>query len=136
VEHTRKNPHVLYGPSLQGPREVDFSSAVVPRTVCREDARCHVPAAYEPAVKTQLFSPIGGWACGTERSDKFCGVGHGSLARDDEAMFNARPPWVLGKIATLQSMATSPLLLASGCGWRVHDVRCTSGPQDRPFEEQ
>ena len=30
----------------------------------------------------------------------------------------------------------SSLLLASGSGWRVDDVRCTSGPHDRPFEEQ
>ncbi|MFL6604560.1 MAG: helix-turn-helix domain-containing protein [Steroidobacteraceae bacterium] len=27
-------------------------------------------------------------------------------------------------------------LLASGRGWRVEEVRCTSGPCDRPFEEQ
>lgn len=26
--------------------------------------------------------------------------------------------------------------LARGCGWRVRDVVCTSGPHDRPFEEQ
>ena len=26
--------------------------------------------------------------------------------------------------------------LASGEGWRVHDVMCDSGPHDRPFEEQ
>lgn len=26
--------------------------------------------------------------------------------------------------------------LASGPGWSVHDIVCTSGPQDRPFEEQ
>jgi len=26
--------------------------------------------------------------------------------------------------------------LASGAGWRVHDVVCTAGPHDRPFEEQ
>jgi AraC family transcriptional regulator len=30
----------------------------------------------------------------------------------------------------------SSLLLASGRGWRVDDIRCTSGPRDRPFEEQ
>jgi AraC family transcriptional regulator len=34
----------------------------------------------------------------------------------------------LGKIATN--------ILASGDGWSVSDVVCTSGPQDRPFEEQ
>jgi AraC-like DNA-binding protein len=27
-------------------------------------------------------------------------------------------------------------VLAQGRGWAVHDVLCTSGPQDRPFEEQ
>jgi AraC-like DNA-binding protein len=27
-------------------------------------------------------------------------------------------------------------LLAQGDGWRVMDILCTSGPQDRPFEEQ
>jgi AraC family transcriptional regulator len=34
----------------------------------------------------------------------------------------------LGKIATK--------ILASGRDWRVSDVLCTAGPQDRPFEEQ
>jgi AraC family transcriptional regulator len=34
----------------------------------------------------------------------------------------------LGKIATK--------ILASGGDWRVGDVVCTSGPQDRPYEEQ
>lgn len=33
-------------------------------------------------------------------------------------------------------MGMSSLLLGSGQGWRVHDVRCTSGPRDRPFEER
>jgi AraC family transcriptional regulator len=33
-------------------------------------------------------------------------------------------------------MSMGSFLLASGRGWRVHDVRCTSGPRDRPFEEQ
>jgi AraC family transcriptional regulator len=33
-------------------------------------------------------------------------------------------------------MSISTSLLASGRGWRVDDVRCTSGPRDRPFEEQ
>jgi len=33
-------------------------------------------------------------------------------------------------------MSISTVLLSSGPGWSVHDVRCTSGPQDRPFEEQ
>jgi AraC family transcriptional regulator len=31
---------------------------------------------------------------------------------------------------------TVPRLLARGDGWTVADVVCTSGPQDRPFEEQ
>jgi AraC family transcriptional regulator len=30
----------------------------------------------------------------------------------------------------------TPRLLAAGEGWRVADVICTSGPGDRPFEEQ
>ena len=29
-----------------------------------------------------------------------------------------------------------PRILARGRGWTVADVLCTSGPQDRPFEEQ
>ena len=31
---------------------------------------------------------------------------------------------------------TSVRLLAKGDGWKVEDVICTSGPQDRPFEER
>jgi AraC family transcriptional regulator len=31
---------------------------------------------------------------------------------------------------------TMPRILAQGNGWAVADVLCTSGPQDRPFEEQ
>jgi AraC family transcriptional regulator len=31
---------------------------------------------------------------------------------------------------------TNVRLLAKGDGWKVEDVICTSGPQDRPFEEQ
>jgi len=31
---------------------------------------------------------------------------------------------------------TAVQLLAKGDGWKVEDVICTSGPQDRPFEEQ
>src|SRR5262245_33304773 len=30
----------------------------------------------------------------------------------------------------------SPRIIARGDGWTVADVLCTSGPQDRPFEEQ
>lgn len=30
----------------------------------------------------------------------------------------------------------SASLLAEGSGWAVHDVVCTCGPQDRPYEEQ
>jgi AraC family transcriptional regulator len=33
-------------------------------------------------------------------------------------------------------MALTSRLLASGTGWRVEDVVCTSGPRDRPFEER
>ena len=31
---------------------------------------------------------------------------------------------------------TTPRILAGGTSWTVADVLCTSGPQDRPFEEQ
>jgi AraC-like DNA-binding protein len=31
---------------------------------------------------------------------------------------------------------TVPRILAQGSGWTVADVLCTSGPRDRPFEEQ
>ena len=34
------------------------------------------------------------------------------------------------------AMALSSRLLASGTGWRVEDLVCTSGPRDRPFEER
>lgn len=33
-------------------------------------------------------------------------------------------------------MALTSHVLASGTGWRVEDVVCTSGPHDRPFEER
>jgi AraC family transcriptional regulator len=33
-------------------------------------------------------------------------------------------------------MSISAILLAAGEGWRVDDVCCTYGPDDRPFEEQ
>ncbi len=33
-------------------------------------------------------------------------------------------------------MALASHVLASGLGWRVLDAVCSSGPQDRPFEEQ
>jgi AraC-like DNA-binding protein len=33
-------------------------------------------------------------------------------------------------------MPLNSQLLASGPGWQVNDFVCTSGPQDRPFEEQ
>ena len=33
-------------------------------------------------------------------------------------------------------MSTTARHLASGPGWTVHDIVCTSGPQDRPFEER
>jgi AraC-like DNA-binding protein len=33
-------------------------------------------------------------------------------------------------------MALTSRLLAFGTGWRVDDVICTAGPQDRPFEER
>lgn len=53
-----------------------------------------------------------------------------------DRIFRTRLHRVLGKIATLGLMSMSAHLLGSGRGWRVHDVRCTSGPRDRPFEEQ
>src|SRR5262245_34191465 len=33
-------------------------------------------------------------------------------------------------------MSITVLPLASGHGWQVYDVCCTSGPRDRPFEEK
>jgi AraC family transcriptional regulator len=33
-------------------------------------------------------------------------------------------------------MSTTARHLASGPGWTVHDVVCTAGPQDRPYEER
>src|SRR5262245_39047797 len=33
-------------------------------------------------------------------------------------------------------MAMTAHVLASGAGWTVSDVICTSGPRDRPFEER
>src|SRR5262245_46027458 len=48
----------------------------------------------------------------------------------------ARPRRVLGKIATLEAMSIEAVSLACGHGWRVLDIRCTSGPRDRPFEER
>lgn len=35
-----------------------------------------------------------------------------------------------------ESGRAAPRVLAEGDGWRVADVVCTSGPQDRPFEER
>jgi AraC family transcriptional regulator len=47
------------------------------------------------------------------------------------------PPWAgLGKNCYCWGMQTRIDLLASGPGWRVHDVLCSAGPRDRPFEEQ
>jgi len=34
------------------------------------------------------------------------------------------------------SGSTTPRMIATGDGWSVADVMCTSGPDDRPFEEQ
>jgi AraC-like DNA-binding protein len=48
---------------------------------------------------------------------------------------NAASPG-LGKNCYSSVMSIDALLLASGHGWRVQDLRCTSGPEDRPFEEQ
>ena len=42
----------------------------------------------------------------------------------------------LGENCYFPPMAACSHLLASGPGWRVDDVVCTSGPQDRPFAEQ
>jgi AraC-like DNA-binding protein len=63
-------------------------------------------------------------------------------------MLSDRLDFVLGKIAADLDLALArrlasdspgritPRLLASGDGWHVQDVTCTSGPTDRPFEEQ
>jgi AraC family transcriptional regulator len=42
----------------------------------------------------------------------------------------------LGKIAIYSDMTITSRLLASGRGWTAHDVVCTAGPADRPFEER
>src|SRR5215475_894900 len=42
----------------------------------------------------------------------------------------------LGKNCYSWPMSMTAVLLGSSEGWRVYDVRCTSGPQDRPFEER
>ena len=42
----------------------------------------------------------------------------------------------LGKIAIFLPMTVTAKLLASGPGWRVHDLICRAGVHDRPFEEQ
>ena len=51
-------------------------------------------------------------------------------------MLGEADPGGLGEIAILMPMAISSRLLASGTGWRISDVVCTAGPQDRPYEEQ
>jgi AraC family transcriptional regulator len=51
-----------------------------------------------------------------------------------DAMIAARHAPVLGKIAPSGTIAAR--ILAGGEGWYVEDVLCTSGPRDRPFEEQ
>jgi AraC family transcriptional regulator len=63
-------------------------------------------------------------------------------------MVSARCPPVLGKIAAELERAvarrreagsaggTAGIRLAAGPGWSVHDVVCTYGPGDRPFEER
>lgn len=38
--------------------------------------------------------------------------------------------------ADLATPASSVRVLAAGAGWRISDVRCHRGPQDRPFEER
>jgi AraC family transcriptional regulator len=42
----------------------------------------------------------------------------------------------LGKNCYISGMTITTRLLASGRGWTVHDVVCTAGPRDRPFEER
>src|SRR5438046_9677930 len=53
-------------------------------------------------------------------------------------IIGARGGAVLGKIAVApeQPGRITGDELARGNGWRVEDVVCTSGPADRPFEEQ
>jgi len=53
-----------------------------------------------------------------------------------EERYRAPPGRRLGKIAILQRMAMRVEKLASGPGWSVSDIDCSSGPHDRPFEEQ
>jgi hypothetical protein len=44
-------------------------------------------------------------------------------------------PWHDGRQAE-RPAAPTPRIIARGDGWTVADVVCTSGPQDRPFEER
>ncbi len=43
---------------------------------------------------------------------------------------------ILRKRKTGEAGRAHSRILASGAGWRVVDVICTSGPEDRPFEER
>ena len=42
----------------------------------------------------------------------------------------------MGKTAKLVNMTATAHILASGPGWRVSDIVCTAGPNDRAFEEE
>src|ERR1700681_1435839 len=76
VEHAREGPDILYSAPFQGPCEMDFATAGMFCTVRCKRARLHLPAADQPAVEIQLFSPIGGWTVGAEGRDKYRAAGH------------------------------------------------------------
>ena len=51
-------------------------------------------------------------------------------------MLERLTPPALGKNCYMSGMALTSRILASGPGWSVSDVLCTSGPHDRPYEER
>ena len=51
-------------------------------------------------------------------------------------MLVRRTPPALGKNCYMSGMALTSRILASGPGWSVSDILCTSGPHDRPYEER
>ncbi len=51
-------------------------------------------------------------------------------------MLEPRTPPALGKNCYMCAMALTSRILASGPGWSVGDIVCTSGPHDRPYEER
>ena len=56
--------------------------------------------------------------------------------RCDASFLGRRGSPPLGRNCYSAVMAVTARLLASGPGWSASDIVCTSGPQDRPFEER